>query len=281
MLRGTATRISWAVLLLLLTTPWAQAWSREGHQVVALLAWERMTEKARAEVTSILGHHPYDDIRDLAAASFWPDLLHDDPIYHRPQWHYTNLPLFLELSPKPVEVPQGILWALNHNTRVLKDTQASTLERAVALSWITHLIGDLHQPLHTSNVYSPLFPEGDRGGNLWLVVWDGREVNLHHFWDRAGGLFQGPQGRPSKDDLFEITKKLHFAELDHPNAEEIRDPRVWVDESFAEVVNVVYPGVTPFGELSQEYVEQAQRLCRERLILGGRRLGDYLNRVFD
>ncbi len=278
---GTNARISLVALLVLLSTSWVQAWSREGHQVVALLAWERLTERTRLAITEILGHHPDEEVRDLTAASFWPDLLRDDPVHHRPGWHYTNIPHFLGLPPKPVEVPQGILWALNHNTRILKDVHAPKAERAVALSWVTHLIGDLHQPLHTSNTYSPLFPEGDRGGNLYRVLWSGREVDLHHFWDRAGGLFQGPEGRPSLDELQVITKKLHAAELQQPNAEGIRDPQIWTDESFAEVVNTVYVGVSPLGELSAEYVENAQRLSRERLILAGRRLGDYLNRVFD
>jgi hypothetical protein len=35
--------------------------------------------------------------------------------------------------------------------------------RAVALAWLFHLVGDIHQPLHTTELFSVEYPNGDRG----------------------------------------------------------------------------------------------------------------------
>ena len=58
-------------------------------------------------------------------------------------------------------------------------------ERALALSWLLHLLADLHQPLHTTALYSAeRFPNGDRGGND-IAIRGGS--NLHALWDGALG----------------------------------------------------------------------------------------------
>jgi len=38
-------------------------------------------------------------------------------------------------------------------------------EKEIYLTWLLHLIGDIHQPLHCTAVFSEQFPNGDKGGN--------------------------------------------------------------------------------------------------------------------
>ena len=38
-------------------------------------------------------------------------------------------------------------------------------EKAIYLTWLMHLVGDIHQPLHCAAVFSEQFPNGDKGGN--------------------------------------------------------------------------------------------------------------------
>jgi hypothetical protein len=55
----------------------------------------------------------------------------------------------------------------------------------VALKFIVHFVGDLHQPMHVSRA-------ADKGGNTIQVNYDGRGTNLHSLWDSGllehGGL---------------------------------------------------------------------------------------------
>jgi hypothetical protein len=151
----------------------------------------------------------------FAFASTWPDRVrrfaHVQPVsaraelieqYHRPNWHFINFFMFLESEDRAslgdVDVNQCLDWTVAESPEELNIVQALGMlvseyhaptigeaERAVMLSWILHLIGDLHQPLHTTALFtSRAFPNGDRGGNNLSV--DSR-TNLHSLWDGALG----------------------------------------------------------------------------------------------
>src|SRR5262249_4344901 len=71
-----------------------------------------------------------------------------------------------------------------------RDPAATSEKRREALQFLIHFIGDMHQPLHSSD-------HGDRGGNTVQVQFHGRKTNLHSLWDSGilGAL--GPE-----DQLF-------------------------------------------------------------------------------
>ena len=54
--------------------------------------------------------------------------------------------------------------------KVIRDASASDKDKAIAIAWIMHLAGDIHQPLHTSARVTDLEPKGDQGGNLFLLT---------------------------------------------------------------------------------------------------------------
>jgi S1/P1 Nuclease len=68
-----------------------------------------------------------------------------------------------DIKPLPPE-PNNILSALAENRRIVK-SQVSADQRAIALAWLFHLVGDVRQPLHTVQLFSREYPYGDRGGN--------------------------------------------------------------------------------------------------------------------
>jgi hypothetical protein len=57
--------------------------------------------------------------------------------------------------------------------------------KAIALAWLFHLVGDIHQPLHTAQIFTAEYPKGDRGGNeiCLRVTQAGQPTDLHRFWD--------------------------------------------------------------------------------------------------
>jgi hypothetical protein len=78
----------------------------------------------------------------------------------------------------------NIMQAIEGHIKTLKNTNLPKQYRAFALSWLLHLIGDSHQPLHCTSLFSEnYFTQGDRGGNDILIQGQGRISNLHWYWD--------------------------------------------------------------------------------------------------
>lgn len=76
--------------------------------------------------------------------------------------------------------------ALRSNLTLYRDAKASKADRAVALSWVLHLTGDITQPLHVTALMNKDFSWGDRGGNEIRVAGSERarkDVKLHKMWD--------------------------------------------------------------------------------------------------
>jgi hypothetical protein len=68
---------------------------------------------------------------------------------------------------------------------VLKiNVKKNTAERALFARYLVHLVGDIHQPLHSVALFNKTFPKGDAGGNLLkLLLANGTSSNFHSFWD--------------------------------------------------------------------------------------------------
>jgi hypothetical protein len=221
---GIRSMAAAAGLLLLASRP-SVAWNEAGHITVAQLALRELKPVARARVIELLNRHPARESWVLPAgtapsatdafligkAAAWPDAIRskDNPLHaeNRPQAHYIDLPY----APDPAfPIPSGntpealakeltIVKQLEWSEGILKDRTAAPDLRARALSWLIHLVGDIHQPLHCASLFSPAFPKGDRGGNDELVAAAGvtikggkddinaRLPNLHALWDDLPG----------------------------------------------------------------------------------------------
>jgi hypothetical protein len=122
-------------------------------------------------------------------AARWPDDLRmRDKQYHRGPWHYINWPFKPEGQSPSVQIrepePVNILTALAENETVVKKHNDEE-RKAIALAWLFHLVGDIHQPLHTTQLFTVDYPNGDRGGNeiCVRVTQAGQPMDLHRFWD--------------------------------------------------------------------------------------------------
>ena len=105
-------------------------------------------------------------------AARWADDLRRDNRYDRPKWHYINLPYKPDTEPDSVTMnepdSENILTALTQNLDVLT-SDAEDSDKSVALCWLFHLVGDVHQPLHTTTLFTEEFPNGDRGGTRFYI----------------------------------------------------------------------------------------------------------------
>ena len=182
--------------------PRAKAWGCKGHQTVAYLAEKHLTPEAKQFLTKLLTENPIDPslkrycgnaLADpMADAATWADdyrALDRTVNQEHPtaQWHFIDSPLNAPAG--EVEqfcTPTGcVTQAITQQLAILKDKKAGAAERAMAARFVIHFLGDIHQPLHSSN-------NGDRGGNCVPLKylrrnphqWHGSySPNLHHIWD--------------------------------------------------------------------------------------------------
>jgi hypothetical protein len=168
-----------AVLLALGAASTAAAWGREGHRIVGLLAEAQLTPGARAEVARLLAGEPEPT---LAGVSAWADEVRDQPQWrHTGRWHWVNLPRESPCTYVPRrDCRRGdcVVGAIENQLAVLADRGRSDADRRVALKFLVHFVGDVHQPFHAG------FGE-DRGGNSTQLQFDRQGWNLHSLWDSA------------------------------------------------------------------------------------------------
>jgi hypothetical protein len=209
-----------AILLLLVNAPPALAWNEKGHLVTARLAWFQLTQEQRAKVVAILKKHPHYEEYLLAGrpegfsedewafmrAATWADWVRGRRAFDHPTWHYINYPIVPAGSSvdatkhEPPAMQENIVNQLPICLEKIRN--GSDEEKAIYLTWLFHLVGDIHQPLHCAAVYSERFPEGDRGGNLALIRTRTDTTNLHSFWD--GLLGRGTSAGEIGKDVQEI-----------------------------------------------------------------------------
>lgn len=279
----------------------AAAWSGAGHQVIAAEAYSQLPAKFQRKVTELLKAHPdYAKWEEAYAAagtnmdlptfifmrsSTWPDEIrrHDNP-YDHPQWHYVDYPLrppAFPLEPRPAPT-NDIVWGLGQCEQILSDTKAPAVDRAAYLSWLIHLVGDIHQPLHCSSMFNRTCPDGDRGGNDFYVKPASRGIKLHSLWD---GLL-GTSGKPQAH--LNYARRLQ-AEQPRRSLKEIakaRTPESWSLESRAIAIEKAYLDGALNGSskaetapsLPDSYTKAAKATAETRAALAGYRLADEIKR---
>ncbi|MEM7584987.1 MAG: S1/P1 nuclease [Acidobacteriota bacterium] len=269
-----------AALCVALASPVA-AWHDTGHMITAQIAYDELTDHARAEVDgliAILAEEP--PHRDHAVtASVWADDLKRQGVRIYDHWHYINLPVFGEgLVAHPEPEPRNVVWAIEQAVLILRG-DASDHQKASMLGFLLHFVGDVHQPMHCASRYTRELPTGDRGGNELKL--DHEWSNLHLFWDDAAGLFPDfderqwqPNIRRFADDVVRLVPKTSVPQWRRGDA------RAWAWESHGVAVEAAYAGIEDGAKPSPEYVARAREVARQRLAIGGYRLGALLNDIF-
>ncbi|HMJ64135.1 MAG TPA: S1/P1 nuclease [Candidatus Binatia bacterium] len=202
-------RALFLLIILLCFIQRAPGWGVLGHQAMARVAQQLLSNDVATTVQRILGTN------DMAAVALWADQLRDaqrgrGPLVNNAEarefnrrfpenrnWHFVNLPLgtLRYVRSSRFASTNDIVHALNRCLSVLQgDSQEMT--KAQALRWLIHLVGDIHQPLHVSCGYYRFRSDGgivllwqpseavshphDLGGNILRFT---ASQNLHAYWD--------------------------------------------------------------------------------------------------
>ena len=232
-------------------------WGRTGHRIVGKVAETYLTKNAKTQIKKLMGHH------DLSRMSNWADEIKSDPDWqHANDWHWCTVPdgEDYEMGKHKGLAAEKVKEFIN----TLKNRKASREDKQVALKFLVHLVGDLHQPLHVGN-------GNDRGGNDIRVKWFGEPTNLHSLWDTK---------------LIDYQQLSYSEYVDYLLLNEDRGKiRQWQGDS---LLTYVHESRDLRGQcykfskenLKWEYFYTNKRLLEQRLLQGGIRLSGELNRIF-
>jgi S1/P1 Nuclease len=243
----------------------AAAWGASGHSIVAEIAQRRLHPRALQAVKKLLGGE-----KSLASIASWPDditLLRPDTT----NWHFVNIPYdATDYVPARdcADTPKGdcVINAIARSRAVLADARAPARQRAEALKFLVHFVGDVHQPLHCAD-------RNDAGGNKVAVTFFGTSMSLHAVWDY--GIID--------KHTFDWGQYVDEIERDSVAGKDLArlqggTPVQWALEAHKLAVDVVY--VLPEDlKLSDDYYRSARPVVDRQLALAGVRLARLLNEI--
>ena len=274
------------------SSPSAWAWGDEGHEIIATAAAALLRPEICREIQAMLAadDDPLTD-HDIASEATWADHLRDanpDGARNRTrQWHFVDIEL---RSPslnaacfgRP-DIAQGVLASSGPARSCVVDKIdqfAAELarpgtppdERLVALKFLLHFVGDVHQPLHAAD-------DEDRGGNDKRVSAQGfRAGNLHHYWDTE--FVQALSPSP-EETVAMMLRRITPATVQRWSG---GSPADWARESFDIAYRDAYGPLPPPGRhgnyrLNDAYVDVALRDVDLQLSKAAIRLAALLNRT--
>ena len=257
-----------SILLLAIAFPTAAfAWGPDGHRIVALIATARLTPEAAAKVKQLLGS------QTLADVASWADDIRND----RPQtaaWHYVDIPTSQPSFDEKRDGNGGdnVVDAIEYYEKYIGQKQYDARYRAEALKFLVHFVGDVHQPLHSTE------RDHDKGGNTRLVFFldEPRAINLHSVWDSSILLHQ--MGT-TNINVFASSLNLRISSAQAVDWAK-GTPEDWANESHGVCLQVVYPGVPEDGpppKLNEEYVKRGEQAIDQQLQRAGVRLAQAIN----
>ncbi len=303
-----------AFLMLVVTTPAAQAWGCKGHQTVALIAEKHLTPEARELVFTLLKENPIGaDVKrycgtavsdPIGDAATWADDVRGER--KNGPWHYIDIPRGAPRDRLDAFCgKQGcVISALAEQSAILKDKEASGPKRADALRYVIHFVGDLHQPLHSTT-------NDDEGGNCVPLQYfrrrprdlgHGFSPNLHSIWDSA--ILERDSEGAEPGEYAETLEQSFAGAMEGWQKAGIH-PDDWVWESHELAESTVYGDLTPkvaiepavpvhsctddnnIGErtlgqhikVGEAYQEQAAPVVERRVAQAGVRLAMILNQA--
>jgi hypothetical protein len=271
-----------AILVTLSSSIDLLAWGAQGHRLVGLIAAERLTPVAKQNVAWLL------DGQTLSDVSSWADTLTSDQV-QTSYWHYLNIPPAATGYDRDRDCPKqpGVTEAGTRSDRWrdcvvdrigyweerLGDAKLDRADRATALKFIVHFIGDLHQPFHALGV--------GRGGNDVKVRVFGEAncgndpakpfpCNLHSVWDTRLITRRTLEDGAYVRELRKVITAKGLGSLP------VGTPARWAEQSFRLAKAAL---VTPDTNIDEGYYRRHITVIDERLSLGGVRLAAELNRI--
>lgn len=256
------TSVTALVCFALASTP-AHAWGRDGHRAVCTIAWDALTLKTRDQIETLLDINGREQ---FAETCNWADEIRGKR-RETSSWHFLDSPPGASISlNRDCSGQKCIVEQINRTSGILR-SEAAKNDKAEALKFLAHFVGDIHQPLHVAF-------KGDQGGNSIKVSLLGKVTNLHSVWD--GGLFEASE-KPTETYFVTLLR----------DAERARGPRLnarpnalaWARETrlITAAPTTRYVGAEQGMGLDRAYVTQNYVVATKQIKRAGIRLAGILN----
>ncbi len=240
------------------------SWGVVGHRAIGQIAENHLNKKAAREVKALLGSE------SLAMVSTYADEIRPYKAYaYTAPWHYVNIPHGLNekefrdsltLMNRP-----NIYKAIQNCVSDLKDPAKSASEKTFSLKFLVHLVGDIHQPMHTGRAE-------DSGGNAIKVKLMRRESNLHGLWDSGLVDYTGMTYQ-------ELAKHCDTISKAQVKIWQNDDIALWAYESY-EMSQQLYAEAAKNAEFDYDYYPKHASFMKQRLAQAGIRLAGLLNQIY-
>lgn len=248
----------------------------EGHHIIALIAMKDL-ETNSPEVFNKVQQILTDGDRTIfEAAKFADDIRNSQP--QTKPFHFVDIslreggPLEPPLPPEP-----HVLSKIVDFTNLLREHGNDAEENVNNLSWLIHLFGDVHQPMHCIERTNQFNPNGDRGGNGFRLK--GRPNNLHSLWDSSVSIFSDTD----PDDTAVNIMQEHTRESLANDLQET-EPESWARNGFRLARRFAYSPLVEDPDNpprpSTNYLRTMSQTGRRQAALGGYRLADRLKEIF-
>lgn len=243
-----------AILILFAKTGFS--WGKRGHEIVVQIAKHYLDKSVINKVQSYLGKMSFEE------EAVWMDQIKSNRSYdYMKPWHYINIDrdatYVKTKEPNIINALEDAITNLDINSYRTKEAINFNLKL------IFHLIGDLHQPLHSG------YPD-DRGGNYAQVRFQKKQTNLHFVWDESIIQYSNITAADCIA-LGNILSQKEIKSIQKINAVE------WLKDSRS-----LLPQVYNFknGNITQSYIKSNTPLVKKQLLKAGLRLAAVLNKVF-
>ncbi|KAL8531707.1 hypothetical protein ACS0TY_008340 [Phlomoides rotata] len=276
------------VALVFCNIPVVHGWGVDGHLIVCKLAQLRLSKAAEDAVSHLL---PSFAKHDLSSVCSWADRVKFRYHWSRPL-HYINTPDNLctfqykrDCKDEDGLQDRCVAGAVNnYTTQLLTYKHSSSLASSSynlteALLFLSHYIGDIHQPLHVGHTT-------DKGANTIHVHWYTRKQVLHHVWDN--NIIETAEERFYDSNVNELIdaldKNITTVWSDQAKSWGACSKTVCPDQYASEGIKAAcdwaYKGVEEDSVLEDDYFLSRRPVVNLRLAQGGVRLAATLNRIF-
>jgi hypothetical protein len=274
----------------------SHAWGGQGHRLVGLIAAGRLTPAARQQVAWLL------DGQSLADVASWADTFTSEQV-QTSYWHYLNIPPEASGYDRDRDCPRQpgtnagsrndrwrdcVVDRIGYWEERLGNPKLDRADRATALKYIVHFIGDLHQPFHAlgvgrggNDVTVRVFGQADCGpstssGPPRAESRAGNDptrpspCNLHSVWDSLLIARRNLDDRQYVEALQKLIVDKRFG------SQAPGTPAQWAEQSFKLAKEAL---VRPDTNIDEAYFRRHIGVIDDRLALGGVRLAADLNRI--
>lgn len=238
------------------------AWGSQGHSTIAYLAERHLTERAKSNISHYIGG------RSIVYYASWMDFNRKYPPFDvTNNWHvdYWTDDERTDTEGKPL--PPNSVSQISRIIEQMSDfRQLSDSLVNINIRFLTHLVGDMHCPVHID------FPKS----RPMRVTIDGKVEKVHAMWD-SKIIDRNHKGCSA----MQLAEEFDIYTAEQIAAVQQGTPEDWYAETVAATTRALEM-IPADGVLTDEnYFNKAIVIAEERQTVAGYRLAMVLNAIFD